>query len=63
MNMKKAYIAPKSVIYNVDAEAPIAASDLSDQLTNEVPMSDINTSLNPEDNQFTKSNKMWDSQW
>ncbi len=63
--MKKAYNAPQSVIYNVDTEAFMAASDVTDDLDLKVGLSqsDMDSSLNPEDNQFTKGNKMWDSQW
>ena len=64
-DMKKIYCAPTSTIYNVDNVTPIAASPTSDnlKLNLEQSHSDLDDSLNPEDNYFTKGNKTWDNEW
>lgn len=60
--MKKAYIAPKSTGYMMEAIAPIAESGnhLTGTPADRVPMSGIEDGL---DNQFTKNNNAWDDKW
>ena len=60
--MKKAYIAPKSTGYMMEAIAPIAESGnhLTGTPADRVPMSEPVDNL---DNQFTKNNNAWDHKW
>ena len=58
--MKKAYIAPKSTGYMMEAIAPIAASGNSQKMEDRLPMSEPADNL---DNQFTKNNNAWDDKW
>lgn len=55
--MKKAYIAPKSTDYKMEAIAPIATSKVPND---RLPMSEPVDNL---DNQFTKNNNAWDDKW
>lgn len=65
--MKKAYVAPKSMGYNVGLEAPIAGSlgDVADDLELKMgqSQSDIDDNLSTGANQFTKNNNAWDDKW
>lgn len=58
--MKKAYIAPKSTGYMMEAIAPIAGSGNSLKTVDNLPMSQPEDDL---DNQFTKNNNAWDDKW
>ena len=58
--MKKAYIAPKSTDYKMEAIAPIATSGNSQKMEDRLPMSEPADNL---DNQFTKNNNAWDDKW
>ena len=57
--MKKAYIAPKSTGYMMEAIAPIADSGIK-PFNDSLPMSQPEDGL---DNQFTKNNNAWDDKW
>ena len=57
--MKKAYIAPKSTGYMMEAIAPIADSG-NKTFNDRLPMSQPEDGL---DNQFTKNNNAWDVKW
>lgn len=58
--MKKAYIAPKSTGYMMEAIAPIAESGNGLKKDGRLPMSQPEDDL---DNQFTKNNNAWDDKW
>ena len=58
--MKKAYIAPSTGVYNINAATIMATSTLSIDTNNAVDTSDSGVQLGREDNAISN---VWDSEW